>query len=73
VESRQQLEEEEETTEEEEEKEEEGREGKKEEGNGFHASPLRRSGAFRAHSHTYDPFKRHSWGPGREFQDPLNR
>ncbi|XP_070353738.1 rho guanine nucleotide exchange factor 2 isoform X3 [Equus asinus] len=60
VESREQLEEEEEE------------EGKKE-GDGFHAVPLRRSGAFRAHSHNYDPFKRHSWGPGRELQDPLSR
>ncbi|KAM5256005.1 rho guanine nucleotide exchange factor 2 isoform 2-T2 [Ctenodactylus gundi] len=41
--------------------------------NAFHAVPLRRAGAFRAHSHAQDPFKRHSWGPGREFQDPLSR
>ncbi|XP_031544969.2 rho guanine nucleotide exchange factor 2 isoform X1 [Vicugna pacos] len=66
VESREQLEEEKEEEEEEE-------EGKKKEGNGFHAVPLRRSGAFRAHDHSYDPFKRHSWGPGRELQDPLSR
>ncbi|XP_069865151.1 rho guanine nucleotide exchange factor 2 isoform X3 [Dipodomys merriami] len=65
VESREQLEEEEE--------EEEEREGKKEVENGIYASSLRRSGAFRAHSHTYDPFKRHSWGPDRELQEPLNR
>uniref|UniRef100_A0A3Q1M9W2 Rho guanine nucleotide exchange factor 2 n=1 Tax=Bos taurus TaxID=9913 RepID=A0A3Q1M9W2_BOVIN len=65
VESRAQLEEEEE--------EENQREGRKKEGEAFHAVPLRRSGAFRAHSHNYDPFKRHSWGPGRELQDPLNR
>ncbi|XP_074205662.1 rho guanine nucleotide exchange factor 2 isoform X2 [Camelus bactrianus] len=64
VESREQLEEE---------KEEEEEEGKKKEGNGLHAVPLRRSGAFRAHDHSYDPFKRHSWGPGRELQDPLSR
>ncbi|XP_048212399.1 rho guanine nucleotide exchange factor 2 isoform X3 [Perognathus longimembris pacificus] len=69
VESREQLEEEEEEGEE----EEEEREGKKEEENGFHTLTLRRSGAFRAHSHTYDPFKRHSWGPDREPQDPLSR
>ncbi|KAF7460704.1 Hypothetical predicted protein [Marmota monax] len=66
VESREQPEEEEKENEEE-------KEGQKKEGNGFHAVPLRRSGAFRAHSHTYDPFKRHSWEPGREFQDPLSR
>ncbi|XP_045401286.1 rho guanine nucleotide exchange factor 2 isoform X2 [Lemur catta] len=59
VESREQLEEEEE-------------EGKKE-GNGSHAVPLRRSGAFRAHGHNYDSFKRHSWGTSRELQDPLSR
>ncbi|ELW59846.1 hypothetical protein TREES_T100016124 [Tupaia chinensis] len=64
VESRDQLEEEEED-------EEEGRERK--EMNSSHAVPLRRSGAFRAHSHTYDPFKRHSWGSGREHQDPMTR
>lgn len=66
VESREQLEEKEKENEEE-------KEGQKKEGNDFRAVPLRRSGAFRAHSHTYDPFKRHSWGPGREFQDPLSR
>ncbi|XP_047640290.1 rho guanine nucleotide exchange factor 2 isoform X1 [Phacochoerus africanus] len=65
VESREQLEEEEE--------EEEAEEGKKKEGDDFHDVPLRRSGAFRAHSHNYDPFKRHSWGPGRELQDSLSR
>ena len=63
VESRAQLEEEEENE----------KEGGKKEGEAFHAVPLRRSGAFRAHSHNYDPFKRHSWGPGRELQDPLSR
>ncbi|KAK2507592.1 hypothetical protein MC885_021599, partial [Smutsia gigantea] len=52
--------------------EEEEEEGKRKEGDGSHAVPLRRSGAFRAHNHTYDPFKRHSWGPGRELQDPLS-
>ncbi|KAM4860848.1 rho guanine nucleotide exchange factor 2 isoform 2-T2 [Thomomys bottae] len=72
VESREQLEEEEQEQETEEEEAEE-REGKKEEENGFHASPLRRSGAFRAHSHTFDSFKRHSWGPDREPLDLLNR
>lgn len=61
VESREQLEEGEEE------------EGKKKERDGFHAVPLRRSRAFRAQSHSYDPFKRHSWGPDREHQDPLNR
>ncbi|XP_043310032.1 rho guanine nucleotide exchange factor 2 isoform X2 [Cervus canadensis] len=66
VESRAQLEEEEE-------EEENEKEGEKREGEAFHAVPLRRSGAFRAHSHNYDPFKRHSWGPGRELQDPLSR
>ncbi|CAM9274663.1 unnamed protein product [Rangifer tarandus platyrhynchus] len=66
VESRAQLEEEEE-------EEENEKEGEKKEGEAFHAVPLRRSGAFRAHSHSYDPFKRHSWGPGRELQDPLSR
>ncbi|XP_058165840.1 rho guanine nucleotide exchange factor 2 isoform X2 [Dasypus novemcinctus] len=60
VESREQMEEEEE-------------EEEKEEDNGFHAVPLRRSGAFRARNHNYDPFKRHSWGSGRELQDPLSR
>uniref|UniRef100_A0A667I359 Rho guanine nucleotide exchange factor 2 n=1 Tax=Lynx canadensis TaxID=61383 RepID=A0A667I359_LYNCA len=55
----------------EEEEEEEEQEGKKKEGDGFHAVPLRRSGAFRAHSH--HPFKRHSWGPDRDLQDPLSR
>ncbi|XP_053064747.1 rho guanine nucleotide exchange factor 2 isoform X1 [Acinonyx jubatus] len=65
-ESRAQLEEEEE-----EEEEEQEQEGKKKEGDGFHAVPLRRSGAFRAHSH--HPFKRHSWGPDRDLQDPLSR
>ncbi|XP_033713237.1 rho guanine nucleotide exchange factor 2 isoform X1 [Tursiops truncatus] len=59
VESREQLEENEE-------------EGEKKEGDGFHAVPLRRSRAFRAYSHNYDPFKRHSWGPGKELQDPLS-
>ncbi|KAM9111015.1 rho guanine nucleotide exchange factor 2 isoform 1-T1 [Megaptera novaeangliae] len=63
VESREQLEE----------NEEEEEEGEKKEGDGFHAVPLRRSRAFRAHSHNYDPFKRHSWGPGKELQDPLSR
>nr|XP_035923374.1 uncharacterized protein LOC118519799 [Halichoerus grypus] len=62
VESREQLEE-----------DEEEEEGKTEEGDGFHAVPLRRSGAFRAHGHNHNPFKRHSWGPGRELQDPLSR
>ncbi|KAJ1064142.1 hypothetical protein K5549_014556 [Capra hircus] len=66
VESRAQLEEEED-------EEENEKEREKKEGEAFHAVPLRRSGAFRAHSHNYDPFKRHSWGPGRELQDPLNR
>lgn len=42
-------------------------------GDGGHGVPLRRSRAFRAHNHSYDPFKRHSWGPGREFQDPMSR
>ncbi|XP_032470356.1 rho guanine nucleotide exchange factor 2 isoform X1 [Phocoena sinus] len=59
VESREQLEENEE-------------EGEKER-DGSHAVPLRRSRAFRAYSHNYDPFKRHSWGPGKELQDPLSR
>lgn len=64
VESREQLEEKEE-------EEEEGKGGKEPEPrNVFHEVPLRRSGAFRANSHGYDPFKRHSWGPG---QDPLSR
>lgn len=63
VESREQLEED----------EEEEEEGKTEKGDGFHAVPLRRSGAFRAHGHNHNPFKRHSWGPGRELQDPLSR
>ncbi|XP_057582223.1 rho guanine nucleotide exchange factor 2 isoform X3 [Hippopotamus amphibius kiboko] len=58
--------------EEEEDEEEEEKEGKKE-GDGVHVVPLRRSGAFRAHSHNYDPFKRHSWGPGRELHEPLSR
>ncbi|XP_032701074.1 rho guanine nucleotide exchange factor 2 isoform X1 [Lontra canadensis] len=66
VESREQLEEDEEEEEEEE-------EGKTEKGDGFHAVPLRRSGAFRAHGHNHSLFKRHSWGPGREHQDPLSR
>ncbi|XP_012664083.2 rho guanine nucleotide exchange factor 2 isoform X1 [Otolemur garnettii] len=61
VESREQLEEEKED------------EGKKKEGNSSHAVPLRRSGAFRAHGHNYDSFKRHSWGPDREPQDSLSR
>lgn len=43
------------------------------EGHGVHAVPLQRAGAFRAHSHHYDPFKRHSWGPDREQRDPLSR
>ncbi|XP_025286674.3 rho guanine nucleotide exchange factor 2 isoform X2 [Canis lupus dingo] len=51
--------------------EEEEEEGNTEKGNGFHPMPLRRSGAFRAHNH--NPFKRHSWGPGRELRDPLSR
>ncbi|XP_072864285.1 uncharacterized protein [Chlorocebus sabaeus] len=59
VESREQLEEEE--------------AGEIKEGNGSHAVPLRRSGAFRAHGRNYDVFKRHSWGPGRELEDPLTR
>lgn len=59
--------------EEEKDEEEEGKKGKQEDSDGFHTSPLRRSGAFRAHSHTSDPFKRHSWGPGKEFQDPVSR
>lgn len=54
-----------------EEEEEEG--NTEEEGNGFHPMPLRRSGAFRAHAHNHNPFKRHSWGPGRELRDPLSR
>lgn len=41
--------------------------------NGFHTSLLRRSGAFRARSHINDSLKRHSWGPGKEFQDPISR
>lgn len=61
VESREQLEEEEEDEEE------------TKEGHGFHAVPLRRTGAFRAQSHHYDPFKRHSWGPDGKQQDPLSR
>lgn len=44
-----------------------------EEGRGCPAVPLRRSGAFRAHGHSCDPFKRHSWGPDREHQEPLSR
>ena len=64
VESREQLEEEE---------EEEEEEGGEKERDGFHAVPLRRSGAFYSRSHSYDPFKRHSWGPDREHQDPLSR
>nr|XP_024653866.1 rho guanine nucleotide exchange factor 2 [Macaca nemestrina] len=59
VESREQLEEEE--------------AGEIKEGNGSHAVPLRRSGAFRARGRNYDVFKRHSWGPGRELEDPLTR
>lgn len=55
-----------------EQQEEEEEEGKKER-DGFHAVHLRRSEAFRAHSHSYDPFKRHSWGPDREHQDQLSR
>lgn len=58
---------------EEENEEEKGKEGKQDDSDGFHVSPLRRSGAFRAHSHTTDTFKRHSWGPGKEFQDPISR
>lgn len=62
VESREQLE------------EVEGREENQEDNNdGFHTSLLRRSGAFRARSHTSDSLKRHSWGPGKEFQDPISR
>ncbi|XP_053460571.1 rho guanine nucleotide exchange factor 2 isoform X4 [Nycticebus coucang] len=61
VESREQLEEEKED------------ERKKKEGNSSHAVPLRRSGAFRAHGHNYDSFKRHSWGPDREPRDSLSR
>ncbi|KAM9241845.1 uncharacterized protein PS065_000818 [Dugong dugon] len=53
--------------------EEEEEEERQEEGTGFPAVPLRRSGAFRAHRYNYDPFKRHSWGPDREVQDPLSR
>ncbi|XP_024604082.1 rho guanine nucleotide exchange factor 2 isoform X1 [Neophocaena asiaeorientalis asiaeorientalis] len=52
--------------------EENEEEGEKER-DGSHAVPLRRSRAFRAYSHNYDPFKRHSWGPGKELQDPLSR
>ncbi|XP_011783896.1 PREDICTED: LOW QUALITY PROTEIN: uncharacterized protein LOC105502129 [Colobus angolensis palliatus] len=47
--------------------------GEIKEGNGSHAVPLRRSGAFWAHGRNYDVFKRHSWGPGRELEDPLSR
>lgn len=62
VESREQLE------------EVEGREENQEDNkDGFHTSLLRRSGAFRARSYTTDSFKRHSWGPGKEFQDPISR
>ncbi|XP_044942695.1 rho guanine nucleotide exchange factor 2 isoform X7 [Mustela putorius furo] len=68
VESGEQLEEDEEEDEEEEEEE-----GKTQKRDGFHAVPLRRSGAFRAHGHNHSPFKRHSWGPGREHEDPLSR
>lgn len=39
----------------------------------FHTSFLRRSRAFRARSHTSEALKRHSWGPGKEFQDPISR
>lgn len=52
--------------------EENEEEGEKER-DGSHAVPLRRSRAFHAYSHNYDPFKRHSWGPGKELQDPLSR
>uniref|UniRef100_A0A673SQD9 Signal sequence receptor subunit 2 n=1 Tax=Suricata suricatta TaxID=37032 RepID=A0A673SQD9_SURSU len=48
-------------------------EGTRKEGDVFHAVSLRRSGAFRAHSHSDSPFKRHSWGPDRGLQDPLSR
>ncbi|XP_039107302.1 rho guanine nucleotide exchange factor 2 isoform X2 [Hyaena hyaena] len=53
--------------------EEEEQQGTRKEGDGSHAVPLRRSGAFRAHSHSYNPLKRHSWGPDRNLQDPLSR
>lgn len=52
---------------------EEEEQGTRKEGDGSHAVPLRRSGAFRAHSHSYNPLKRHSWGPDRNLQDPLSR
>lgn len=52
----------------------EGREENQEDySNGFHTSLLRRSRAFRARSHTSDSLKRHSWGPGKEFQDQVSR
>ncbi|XP_077620189.1 rho guanine nucleotide exchange factor 2 [Crocuta crocuta] len=59
--------------EEQQELEEEEQQGTRKEGDGSHAVPLRRSGAFRAHSHSYNPLKRHSWGPDRNLQDPLSR
>nr|XP_030866662.1 rho guanine nucleotide exchange factor 2 isoform X1 [Gorilla gorilla gorilla] len=46
--------------------------GEIKEGNGSHAVPLQRSGAFRAHGRNNDVFRRHSWGPGRELEGPLN-
>lgn len=64
VESREQLEED---------GEEEEKEEASEKDNGVHAVSLRRAGAFRARNHSYDPFQRHSWGSGRELQDPLSR
>lgn len=42
-------------------------------GDGSNGVPLRRLGAFRGHNYGYDPFKRHSWGPDRELQDPVRR
>lgn len=66
IESREQLEEEED-------EEDSGRKRKQEDGDGAYASPLRRSGAFRTHSHTNDSFKRHSWGPDKDLQDPMSR
>lgn len=61
--------------EEEEVEEESGRKRKQkqEDSDGAHASPLRRCGAFRTHNHTNDFFKRHSWGPGKDLQDPMSR
>lgn len=46
--------------------------GRRKEADGAPAVPLRRSGAFRVHGHSYDPFKRHSWGPDRAHQEPLS-